>query len=100
LKGSKATGEFKPSYKAIELGALSPDANNVRGAAINDAGQISGRSEIGVMQKVGDRTFILNQGFIWQSGQLSPLPLQGLKVGGIVMVKPSQCLEQVALCRR
>jgi probable HAF family extracellular repeat protein len=69
-------------YQAIDVGALSPNANNVRGAAINDRGQISGRSETGETQVVGDRTFTLNQGFIWEKGEIQALPLTGMKMGG------------------
>jgi probable HAF family extracellular repeat protein len=69
-------------YEAIDLGATSPNANNVRANAINDEGQIAGRSESGATVKLGTATRVVSEGFIWENGVMKPLTSTGVKNGG------------------
>ena len=69
-------------YEVVDLGATNSAANNVRAAAINDQGQIIGRSETGATVKVGTATRAVSQGFIWEDGQITGLTSTGVKNGG------------------
>ena len=70
-------------YEVVDLGATSPAANNVRANAINDEGQIVGRSETGETITIPGRTAptSLSQGFIWENGKITALTSTGVKNG-------------------
>jgi probable HAF family extracellular repeat protein len=65
-------------YQAVDLGAIAPTGNDTRANAINDQGQIAGRSQTTEVLGTGFR----NQGFIWENGVLTPLTSTGIKNGG------------------
>ncbi|MCC3404308.1 MAG: DUF3466 family protein [Microcoleus sp. PH2017_10_PVI_O_A] len=65
-------------YQAIDLGAIAPTGNATQANAINDRGQIVGRSQTTEVLGTGFR----NQGFIWENGELKPLTSTGVKNGG------------------
>lgn len=65
-------------YQAIDLGAIAPTGNDTRANAINDQGQIAGRSQTTEVLGTGFR----NQGFVWENGVLKPLTSTGIKNGG------------------
>ncbi|NJS12818.1 MAG: DUF3466 family protein [Microcoleus sp. CSU_2_2] len=65
-------------YQAIDLGAIAPTGNATQANAINDQGQIVGRSQTTEVSGTGFR----NQGFIWENGVFKPLTSTGVKNGG------------------
>jgi probable HAF family extracellular repeat protein len=65
-------------YQAIDLGAIAPTGNATQANAINDKGQIVGRSQTTEVSGTGFR----NQGFIWDNGAFKPLTSTGIKNGG------------------
>lgn len=65
-------------YQAIDLGAIAPTGNATQANAINDRGQIVGRSQTTEVLGTGFR----NQGFIWDNGVFEPLTSTGIKNGG------------------
>ncbi|MFB8793889.1 MAG: hypothetical protein U7126_06590 [Microcoleus sp.] len=65
-------------YQAIDLGSIAPTGNDTRANAINDRGQIAGRSQTTEVLGTGFR----NQGFIWDNGVFKPLTSTGIKNGG------------------
>lgn len=74
-------------YEVVDLGALSPNTNDVRANAINDFGQITGRSGTGTnITFIGtngvETTRPVNQAFIWENGAMKPLTSTGVKKGG------------------
>lgn len=68
-------------YAITDLGTLSPEGTDTRAAAINDLGQVVGRSRI-------DST--ASAGFIWQDGILTQLPSTGLKNGSTLVTLPGR----------
>jgi probable HAF family extracellular repeat protein len=65
-------------YQAVDLGSIAPTGNATQANAINDRGQIVGRSQTTEVLGTGFR----NQGFIWENGVLKPLTSTGVKNGG------------------
>jgi probable HAF family extracellular repeat protein len=65
-------------YQVIDLGAIAPTGNATQANAINDRGQIVGRSQTTEVSGTGFR----NQGFVWENGELKPLTSTGIKNGG------------------
>lgn len=68
-------------YEVVDLGATNSAANNVRANAINDEGQIVGRSETGATVQVGTATRAVSQGFIWENGKITGITSTGVKNG-------------------
>ncbi len=56
-------------YQVVDLGAIAPTGNATQANAINDRGQIVGRSQTTEVSGTGFR----NQGFIWENGVFKPL---------------------------
>jgi probable HAF family extracellular repeat protein len=65
-------------YQAIDLGSIAPTGNATQANAINDKGQIVGRSQTTEVSGTGFR----NQGFVWENGEFKPLTSTGIKNGG------------------
>ncbi|WP_293132121.1 DUF3466 family protein [Microcoleus sp. bin38.metabat.b11b12b14.051] len=65
-------------YEVVDLGAIAPTGNATQANAINDRGQIVGRSQTSEVLGTGFR----NQGFIWENGVFKPLTSTGVKNGG------------------
>jgi probable HAF family extracellular repeat protein len=65
-------------YEVVDLGAIAPTGNATQANAINDRGQIVGRSQTAEPLGTGFR----NQGFIWENGVFKPLTSTGVKNGG------------------
>ena len=64
-------------YEVVDLGAIAPTGNATQANAINDRGQIVGRSQTTEPLGTGFR----NQGFIWENGVFKPLTSTGVKNG-------------------
>jgi probable HAF family extracellular repeat protein len=64
-------------YEVVDLGAIAPTGNATQANAINDRGQIVGRSQTAEPLGTGFR----NQGFIWENGVFQPLTSTGVKNG-------------------
>jgi probable HAF family extracellular repeat protein len=64
-------------YQVVDLGAIAPTGNATQANAINDRGQIVGRSQTAEPLGTGFR----NQGFVWENGVLKPLTSTGVKNG-------------------
>jgi probable HAF family extracellular repeat protein len=64
-------------YEVVDLGAIAPTGNATQANAINDRGQIVGRSQTAEPLGTGFR----NQGFIWENGVFKPLTSTGVKNG-------------------
>lgn len=65
-------------YQVVDLGSIAPTGNATQANAINDRGQIVGRSQTTEVSGTGFR----NQGFIWENGVFKPLTSTGVKNGG------------------
>ena len=65
-------------YQVVDLGAIARTGNATQANAINDRGQIVGRSQTTEVSGTGFR----NQGFIWENGVFKPLTSTGVKNGG------------------
>ena len=65
-------------YQVVDLGAIAPTGNATQANAINDRGQIVGRSQTTEVLGTGFR----NQGFVWENGVFKPLTSTGVKNGG------------------
>lgn len=65
-------------YQVVDLGAIAPTGNATQANAINDKGQIAGRSQTSEVSGTGFR----NQGFVWENGVFKPLTSTGIKNGG------------------
>ncbi|MEG3846107.1 hypothetical protein QT971_02595 [Microcoleus sp. herbarium19] len=65
-------------YQVVDLGSIAPTGNATQANAINDKGQIVGRSQTSEVSGTGFR----NQGFVWENGVFEPLTSTGIKNGG------------------